>query len=77
LHVIRRKYATHEEKEIRVTIHLKEPAAKWLANREVKREHDALAPEFEAYNRKRGTAKTPKIRGCEVAGQIKTEPGAF
>jgi hypothetical protein len=50
-----------------MTIPLKELAAKWLADPEVKREYDALAPEFEALAkklraRKRGTAKAPNSR---------------
>ena len=50
-----------------MTIPLNELAAKWLADPEVKREYDALAPEFEAIAkklqaRKRGTAKAPTSR---------------
>ena len=50
-----------------MTIPLKELAAKWLADPEVKREYDALAPEFEALakklrTRKRAAAKAPKLR---------------
>jgi hypothetical protein len=60
-------YATLEEKEIRMTIPFKEIAAEWLADPEVKREYDALAPEFEALAkklqaRKRATAKAPTSR---------------
>ncbi|MFZ1085507.1 MAG: hypothetical protein WAN35_11115 [Terracidiphilus sp.] len=49
------------------TIPLEELAAEWLAVPEVKREYDALAPEFEALAkklqaRKRAAAKAPASR---------------
>jgi hypothetical protein len=44
-----------------MTIPLKELAAKWLADPEVKREYDALAPEFEAL------AKKLQARKCAAA----------
>jgi hypothetical protein len=60
-------YAILEEKEIRMTIPFEEFKAESLADPEVKREYDALAPEFEAYAkklraRKRGKTKAPKSR---------------
>ena len=50
-----------------MTIPFEEIAARMLADPEVKREYDALAPEFEAYAKKlraqkRRTAKAPKSR---------------
>ena len=50
-----------------MTIPIEELAARSLANPEVKREYDALAPEFEALAkklraRKRATAKAPNSR---------------
>jgi hypothetical protein len=50
-----------------MTIPFKELTDEWLANPEVKREYDALAPEFEALAkklraRKRAAAKTPASR---------------
>jgi hypothetical protein len=50
-----------------MTIPLKELAAKWLADPEVKREYDVLAPEFEAlakklHAQKRAAAKAPNSR---------------
>jgi hypothetical protein len=50
-----------------MTIPFEEFAAKSLADPEVKREYDALAPEFEAYAKKlkaqkRGKKKAPKSR---------------
>jgi hypothetical protein len=48
-------------------ISFEEIKAQWLADPEVKREYDALSPEFEAYAkqlraRKRAAAKAPKSR---------------
>jgi hypothetical protein len=56
-----------EEKEIRMTIHFEDIKARLLADPEVKREYDALAPEFEVYAKelraqKRAAAKAPKSR---------------
>ncbi|MGD0681400.1 MAG: hypothetical protein ABR990_05045 [Terracidiphilus sp.] len=50
-----------------MTIPFEEIKAQWLADPEVKRECDALAPEFEAYAKKlraqkRRIEKTPKSR---------------
>ena len=61
------EYATLEEKEIRMTIPFEVIKAELLANPEVKREYDALAPEFEALAkklqaRKRAAAKAPTSR---------------
>jgi hypothetical protein len=48
-----------------MTIPFEEIKAEWLANPEVRREYDALAPEFEALAaklqvQKRGTTRAPK-----------------
>lgn len=57
-----------------MTIPFKEIADEWLKDPEVKREYDALAPEFEAYTKKLRAQKRRKTKAPKSRRIIKADP---
>ncbi|MGA3048574.1 MAG: hypothetical protein ABSD67_18215 [Terracidiphilus sp.] len=49
-----------------MTIPIEELAGKWLADPEVKREYDALAPEFEALTESIRAKQAKKVKAADL-----------
>lgn len=57
-----------------MTIPLEEIAAQWLADPEVQREYDALAPEFDALAESHAAKKARAIKSASLRSILKTHP---